>query len=206
MTDADALREGAAQERPPQPGSPAPAAAPAGDGKVMSLVDHLSELRNRLFKCLIAVGIGSVVGLVAVERHHRRARGAGRRQAPQPRPGRRVRDHAPRLARDRDRPRDAGPALPALGVHRAGPDDRRAAGDPAVDPARAGLLRRRRARSPISSCRTRWRSSTASRHGTFANLPAAGPYFDFVTTLFLAFGLIMEFPIVLYRPVAGRTS
>jgi sec-independent protein translocase protein TatC len=27
---------------------------------------------------------------------------------------------------------------------------------------------------------------------------AAGPYFDFVTTLFLAFGLIMEFPIVLY--------
>lgn len=27
---------------------------------------------------------------------------------------------------------------------------------------------------------------------------AAGPYFDFVTTMFLAFGLIMEFPIVLY--------
>jgi sec-independent protein translocase protein TatC len=29
-----------------------------------------------------------------------------------------------------------------------------------------------------------------------ANL-AAGPYFDFVTTMFLAFGLVMEFPIVL---------
>ena len=27
--------------------------------------------------------------------------------------------------------------------------------------------------------------------------PAAGPYFDFVTTLFLVFGLIMEFPIIL---------
>ena len=27
---------------------------------------------------------------------------------------------------------------------------------------------------------------------------AAVPYFDFVTTLFLAFGLVMEFPIVLY--------
>jgi len=27
---------------------------------------------------------------------------------------------------------------------------------------------------------------------------AAGPYFDFVTTMFLAFGLVMEFPIVLY--------
>jgi sec-independent protein translocase protein TatC len=30
-----------------------------------------------------------------------------------------------------------------------------------------------------------------------ANL-AAGPYFDFVTTMFLVFGLIMEFPILLY--------
>jgi sec-independent protein translocase protein TatC len=27
---------------------------------------------------------------------------------------------------------------------------------------------------------------------------AAVPYFDFVTTMFLAFGLLMEFPIVLY--------
>jgi sec-independent protein translocase protein TatC len=27
---------------------------------------------------------------------------------------------------------------------------------------------------------------------------AAGPYFDFVTTMFLAFGLVMEFPIVLF--------
>ncbi len=27
---------------------------------------------------------------------------------------------------------------------------------------------------------------------------AAGPYFEFVTTLFLAFGLVMEFPIVLF--------
>ena len=26
---------------------------------------------------------------------------------------------------------------------------------------------------------------------------AAGPYFDFVTTMFLVFGLIMEFPILL---------
>src|SRR5262245_61677502 len=64
MTDADALREGAAQEpRPAPPESPSPSAAPVEDGKVMSLVDHLSELRNRLFKALLAVGIGSVIGL-----------------------------------------------------------------------------------------------------------------------------------------------
>ena len=30
------------------------------------------------------------------------------------------------------------------------------------------------------------------------NSLAAGPYFGFVTTLFLAFGLTMEFPIVLF--------
>ena len=27
---------------------------------------------------------------------------------------------------------------------------------------------------------------------------AAGPYFDFVTTMFLVFGLVMEFPILLF--------
>ena len=27
---------------------------------------------------------------------------------------------------------------------------------------------------------------------------AAGPYFDFVTTMFLAFGLVMEFPILMF--------
>jgi sec-independent protein translocase protein TatC len=30
--------------------------------KVMSLVDHLSELRTRIFKALLAVGVGSLVG------------------------------------------------------------------------------------------------------------------------------------------------
>ena len=35
-------------------------------------------------------------------------------------------------------------------------------------------------------------------NATLVNSLAAGPYFDFVTTLFLAFGLTMEFPIVLF--------
>ncbi|HKG55841.1 MAG TPA: twin-arginine translocase subunit TatC [Candidatus Limnocylindrales bacterium] len=34
--------------------------------------------------------------------------------------------------------------------------------------------------------------------GTFVNELAAAPYFNFVTTLFLAFGLVMEFPILLF--------
>jgi sec-independent protein translocase protein TatC len=34
--------------------------------------------------------------------------------------------------------------------------------------------------------------------GVFLNELAAAPYFNFVTTLFLAFGLVMEFPILLF--------
>jgi sec-independent protein translocase protein TatC len=34
--------------------------------------------------------------------------------------------------------------------------------------------------------------------GVFVNQLAATPYFNFVTTLFLAFGLVMEFPILLF--------
>jgi sec-independent protein translocase protein TatC len=34
--------------------------------------------------------------------------------------------------------------------------------------------------------------------GVFVNQLAAGPYFNFVTTMFLAFGLVMEFPILLF--------
>ncbi len=36
---------------------------PSVESAVMPLVDHLSELRNRVVKALIAVGLGSIVGL-----------------------------------------------------------------------------------------------------------------------------------------------
>ena len=53
MTDADALREGAVQDESRRSPPRTAHAAPADDGKVMSLVDHLTELRNRLFKVLL---------------------------------------------------------------------------------------------------------------------------------------------------------
>jgi len=47
--------------------APSPAGAPAVEGeKVMSLVDHLSELRWRIFKALIAVAIGTAIGFFFV--------------------------------------------------------------------------------------------------------------------------------------------
>ena len=64
MADADALLETGVTGRPstPDPGpNPPPSAAP-GDQTVMSLVDHLGELRSRLFKAILAVAVGSVIG------------------------------------------------------------------------------------------------------------------------------------------------
>jgi sec-independent protein translocase protein TatC len=189
MTDADALREGAAQERPPQPGSPPPAAAPVDDGKVMSLVDHLSELRNRLFKCLIAVGIGSVVGLVKAS------------------------DIIAALAAP------AGGKLLNLGPGDAFAITLRVSLVTGIVLAMPVLLYQLWAFVAPGLTKAERRSIRpwiplallffavgvgiamtflfSFATGTFENVPAAGPYFDFVTTLFLAFGLIMEFPIVL---------
>ncbi len=41
-----------------------PAATPPADECVMSLVDHLAELRHRLFICIIAVVIGGAIGWI----------------------------------------------------------------------------------------------------------------------------------------------
>jgi len=61
MADADALRDANLPGVPAAPEStPPPATAP--DGSVMSLVDHLGELRDRLFRVILAVVAGAAVG------------------------------------------------------------------------------------------------------------------------------------------------
>ena len=83
-------------------------------------------------------------------------------------------------------------AFVAPGPHRA-----RAAPRPAVDPDRAGVLRpRRRHRVLRPAVRGHVPARVLERRP-----PAADhreQYFDFVTTMFLAFGLVMEFPILLF--------
>jgi len=69
MADADALRDAGVPAIPVTPGStPSPDAAPptAPDGSVMTLIDHLGELRTRLFRSIFAVAITSTIGFLFV--------------------------------------------------------------------------------------------------------------------------------------------
>lgn len=66
MADADALREtaapGVASQSSTPPASPPPGGATLPDGSVMSLVDHLAELRTRIFRSVLAIAVGSAIG------------------------------------------------------------------------------------------------------------------------------------------------
>ncbi len=74
MADADALREAGVPSRLPTgsepaatsssaaPLTPAPAAVPPAEERVMTLVDHLTELRNRIFISVAAIVVGSSIG------------------------------------------------------------------------------------------------------------------------------------------------
>ena len=61
MTDADIVRDVGGLGPPTSSPSPASPAA-AGDESVMSLVEHLSELRRRIAISLLAIFLGSLVG------------------------------------------------------------------------------------------------------------------------------------------------
>ncbi|HET9614380.1 MAG TPA: twin-arginine translocase subunit TatC, partial [Candidatus Limnocylindrales bacterium] len=65
MADADAVRGAGVPDRLPAPDPGLPGAAPAPPpGAVMTLVDHLSELRSRLIKSVITVVAGSAIGFL----------------------------------------------------------------------------------------------------------------------------------------------
>jgi sec-independent protein translocase protein TatC len=63
MADADALID-AGRPGVPEPGQP-PIAVPPGDDSVMTLFDHLGELRTRLFRSILAIAVASAIGFMA---------------------------------------------------------------------------------------------------------------------------------------------
>ena len=197
MADADTLRE-------PAPGvipsDPVPPTGGAGmpEESVMTLVDHLSELRDRLVKCIVVIAIGTAIGFYfapVVRNFLLEPLPNGQAQVLGPGDGFAIQLRiavvigiiiampvllyqvwafiAPGLtAAER---RTVRPWIPlalvffAIGVALAR----------FVLPYAVNFLL----------------SFTDDK--LVANI-AAGPYFDFVTTMFLAFGLVMEFPILMF--------
>jgi sec-independent protein translocase protein TatC len=199
MADADALLEPGVGGVPanPDPTPATPPAAPPADESIMSLVDHLGELRSRLFKALIAIGVGSVIGyLVAVPVRNFLILPLG------------------------------GRTLQVLGMGDAFMIQIKISLVIGIILAMPVLLyqvwafvapgltpnERRTIRPWIPLALLFFAIGVAIAYfilpfaiaflfsytdDVLVAQPAAGPYFDFVTTLFLVFGLIMEFPILL---------
>ena len=67
MADADALRDVGAPGRPPSEPPTPPGPTAADDPSVMTLVDHLGELRSRLFKSLLAIAVAGALGFAVSE-------------------------------------------------------------------------------------------------------------------------------------------
>ncbi|HYM84968.1 MAG TPA: twin-arginine translocase subunit TatC [Candidatus Dormibacteraeota bacterium] len=203
MADADALRDpGLADRRGIVPSSSPPPVDPPPAGatgeKVMSLVDHLSELRTRLFKTALAIAAGTVVGFYYST--------PVRDFLISPLPTHQVQVLAPG---------DAfiitmkislvvgvilampvilyqGWAFIAPGLT---PDERRVV-RPWVPLALVFFAIGVAIAYVVLPFATSFLLSFTDQT-LVANI-AAGPYFDFVTTLFLGFGLVMEFPILLF--------
>jgi sec-independent protein translocase protein TatC len=199
MADAETLREAGVPAIPatsqPEPGPPGSAASP--DSSVMSLVDHLGELRTRLFRSILAIVAGSVVGfyfatpirnflLLPLPTHKVQVLGIGDAFVIQLKISLVV---------------GVILAMPVL-LYQLW-----AFIAPGLTPAERKVVRP-------------WIPMALFFFGLGVVIayivlpfaiqflfsftddqlvaqPAAGPYFEFVTTLFLAFGLVLEFPILL---------
>jgi sec-independent protein translocase protein TatC len=202
MADADAVRGAGVTDRLPtdQPPPSAPAPAPAQPTATMSLVDHLTELRNRIIKSILSVIVGSVIGFLLAPTIQRFL------ISPLP---------ASALPLQVLGPGDAfGIALRiavVVGIVLSMPVllyQLWAFVAPGLTPSERRTLR---PWIPLAlfffvlGVTIAWiilpfaiGFLLAFTNDVIVAHLAAPPYFDFVTTMFLAFGLLMEFPIVLY--------
>jgi sec-independent protein translocase protein TatC len=197
MADADALRETplgslATQDPATPPGGPG-----VPDDSVMSLVDHLSELRTRLFRVVLAIAVGSTIGFYFA--------GPVRNFLLEPLPGGQAQVLGP------------GDAFAiqlriaiVIGIILAMPVilyQVWAFVAPGLTPAERRTVR---PWIPLALlffalgvviARLVLPYAVAFLLGFTDDKLVAGiaavPYFDFVTSMFLAFGLVLEFPIVL---------
>jgi sec-independent protein translocase protein TatC len=197
MADADALREPASGVITESPGTPPTGGTGMPDDSVMSLVDHLGELRDRLVKCVIVIAIGTAIGFYFAP--------TVRDFLLQPLPNGQAQVLGP----------GDGFAIQlrisvVIGIILAMPVllyQVWAFVAPGLTPIERRTIRPWIplalfffalgvviARLVLPYAVQFLLSFTDDK--LVANI-AAGPYFDFVTTMFLAFGLVMEFPILL---------
>lgn len=182
---------------PAGPSGPAPA-GPDADGSVMSLIDHLDELRKRIVRSLLAVGLGAVIGFILASRIIDFLIA--------PLPTGRVQVLAPGDAFFINVKIAlifgvivAMPVILYQGWRFVAPGltaHERKAVVPWVLLSLVFFAMGVVIAWFVLPFATAFLLSFTSDK-LVANL-AAGPYFDFVTTLFLAFGIVMEFPILLY--------
>jgi sec-independent protein translocase protein TatC len=196
MADADALRDPAASGLPVAP-EPAPPPLTAPDGSVMSLIDHLGELRDRIFRSILAVVVGSVVGFwfaKDIRDFLLRPLPNGVAQVLGPGDGFAIQLRISIVV-------GIILAMPVLlyqlwafispGLT---PEERKAV-RPWVPIALFFFALGVGIAYLVLPYAVNFLLSFTDEK-LVANI-AAGPYFDFVTTMFLAFGLVMEFPILL---------
>lgn len=213
MADADALRgagvPGSAPEptgvtappgtppTPAEPPAPVPGSVSRGDETVMSLVDHLDELRSRIVRIALGILVGSIIGFYLADKIIEILAVPG---------GGRLLNLAPGdaffiyvrvavvtgivLAMPITLYQLWQFVAPGLTVA-----ERRAV-RPWIPLALVFFLLGVGIAYFVLPYALKFLLSFGT--GTFVNQLAAAPYFDFVTTLFLAFGLVLEFPILLF--------
>jgi len=198
MADADALREPASGVITDSPEPPSTGGTGMPDDSVMSLVDHLGELRDRLIKCVIVIAIGTAIGFYFAP--------TARNFLLEPLPNGQAQVLGP----------GDGFAIQlriavVIGIILSMPVllyQIWAFVAPGLTPSERKTVRPwiplalfffalgvLLARFVLPYAVQFLLSFTDDK--LVANI-AAGPYFDFVTTMFLAFGLVMEFPILMF--------
>ena len=189
------------------------------DGR-MSLMEHLTELRDRIIKIVIAVVVGMVMAFVLYDpifdfliqpyEELAKARDLGSTTATSCSPPTRSRASAIRMktvALRRDRPRHAGDPVADLAVRHPRPLPAREA---LRDPVRASARSRcscSAPASPTTRCRRRSSSSSTSADDNFVDAYSPAKYFKLITYMMLAFGIGFEFPILLvFLQMAGSST